>query len=258
MALRGAPVACCAQQNRRAVRQPPNHTPDLSRSKSHDEARAEYIEKMGGDLGHLFHVLDTELTWVHWRWQQFRALYGDKEERIVLLNDSAPLFFHLLQSTLFNDTLLSIAWLVGPERTAGQPNLTIRRLPPLISDESFSAETARLVEAAVSAAAFATDRRNRHLAHRDLALSLDQTAEPLAEASRKSVEEALEELRACLNVVQRHFTRATTAYSHSPLTGDAEALLYVLQAGQLRLRERDTFLRRGEAHPDDLDTPPAV
>jgi hypothetical protein len=73
---------------------------------------------MGKDLGELFHATSSELTWIHWRWRQYRTLFGEKQSRIDLLNEAAPLFFRILHNVFFQDTLLVIARLVGPRECA--------------------------------------------------------------------------------------------------------------------------------------------
>ena len=85
---------------------------------------AEYAKKMGAELGPLFHALSSELSWIHWRWKQYRILFSEKRSRIHLLNASAPLFFQIIHNVLFEDTLLSIARLVSPAKSAGKQNLT--------------------------------------------------------------------------------------------------------------------------------------
>jgi hypothetical protein len=73
---------------------------------------------MGKDLGELFHATSSELTWIHWRWRQYRTLFGEKQSRIDLLNEAAPLFFRIVHNVFFEDTLLAIARLVGPRECA--------------------------------------------------------------------------------------------------------------------------------------------
>ncbi len=89
----------------------------MSRSKSVEEVRAGYIEALGQELGELFHATSSELTWIHWRWKQHRTLFGEKPSRIDLLNEAAPLFFRIVYSVFFEDTLLAIARLVGPPKS---------------------------------------------------------------------------------------------------------------------------------------------
>lgn len=230
----------------------------VSRWKTTDEVRQNYMAAMGPDLGELFHVLSNELTWVHWRWQQYRILFGEKPTRLDLLNEAAPFFFRIVQDVFFEDTLLAIARLVGPEKSMGKPNLSITRLPQLLSDETLRDDVCRLVEKAKSAAGFAVDWRNRHLAHRDLELVLHTALQPLASASRQQVEEALSALRDVLNRIESALCRATTAYRSSPLTGDAETLLYVVRGGIKREREKRECWEKGELHEDDLRPPEAV
>ena len=142
----------------------------VSREKSHEEAREEYVRLMGPELGALFHTLSSELTWLHWQWRQYRILFGDKKSRLDLLNQSAPFFFGTIQLVLFEDTLLSLARLVGPTKSAGKPNLTVQRLPELVGVIHDADRVEELVQNAVSAADFAVDWRNRRIAHRDLKL----------------------------------------------------------------------------------------
>ena len=230
----------------------------VSRYNTHDEARSEYVEKMGAELGELFHTLSIELTWIHWRWKQYRTLFGDKESRIDLLNESAPFFFRTVQDVLFEDTLLAVARLVGPKKSMGHLNLTVLRLLELIEDPAQGERVKELTAEAKSTAHFATDWRNRHIAHRDLKLALKEPAKPLELASRELVEASLEALRSLLNHVQELFVGSTTAYDHSPLTGDAEDLLYVLRDGIQRRRDREAMRDRGEMHDDDSNPPPPV
>ena len=63
----------------------------MSDAKSHDEIVQEYKTAMGGELGSVFSALSDELVWLHWRWKQYRTLFGEKFSRIEMLNDAAPL-----------------------------------------------------------------------------------------------------------------------------------------------------------------------
>ena len=230
----------------------------MSGHKSPEEVRAAYVAAMGEELGGLFHVLSNELTSIHVRWKQYRILFGDKPSRVDLLNEAAPFFFRTVQDVLFEETLLAIARLVGPAGSRGKPNLSVMRLPELIEDQDRRAMSANLVASAVSAAAFASDWRNRHIAHRDLDLSLRQAARPLEPASRQSVEAALESLRTLMNEVERAYMQATTAYDLASVLGGAETLLDVVRDGVAAERDRRSRWQRGEIREEDLKPPTAV
>jgi hypothetical protein len=221
-----------------------------------DQTRDEYVAAMGKELGALFYALRIELCWTHARWHQHRILFGTKPDRVTLLNRAAPGFFNIVQDLTFDDTVLSIARLVSSSTSAGRRQLTVRALPPLLT-EPLRTEVSDLVAAAVKAASFAKDRRNRRIAHRDLELLLNPSAQPLEAASRRAVEEALAALRAVLDRVNAVTRQTTTSYElHLP--GDAEGLLYVLREGLSARAQRRDRRRRGELRPEDLGPPPPI
>jgi len=225
--------------------------------KTAEQVHEEYLAAMGPELGELFYALDNEIIWLHLQWRQFRILYGEKESRIGLLNEAAPHFFRVVQDVLFDDTLLSIARLAGPAESVRRPNLSIRRLPRLVPSEH-RARLEDLVKSAIEAAAFATDWRNRRLAHRDLNLAIDAPATPLAPASRQDIEDALRALRAVLNHVHEAYLDSTTAYEHSDMIGGGEVLLHVLRDGLKHRKDQLKRFSRNELLPDDLKAPEAV
>src|SRR6266404_1158399 len=100
-----------------------------------DEAKARDIQKMGEVLGQQYHALWQELSWLHAKWNEYVELFGKKSSRIELLNQAAPSFFHLVQTSLWEDILLHIACLTNPPTSLGiKTNLTICNLPNLITD----------------------------------------------------------------------------------------------------------------------------
>jgi AbiU2 len=231
--------------------------------KTDEQVLAGYKEAMGQDLGELFHALSNELTWLHWHWAEFRTLFGKKPSRIDLMNESAPFFFRVVHDTLFESTLLGIARLVAPPKSAGKPNLTIQRfLPvqsqetteiPLIGNRGLQAEINVLVQNAIAVAGFAVDWRNRHIAHRDLELSLKKSLEPLSEATREKVVEALSALREVLNFVEVSYCESTTAYDFVISTWGAETLLTIIRDGLLREKEIRERWNRGEFQQDNTE-----
>ena len=215
-----------------------------------DEILADYLKKMGSELGPIFHALSSELSLVHWRWSQYRILFGETPSRIELLNDCAPFFFRIVQDALFEETLLGIAWLIGPPISGYRPTMTIQRLPPLCSPK-IQDEVRKLVGEAIQAGKFATDWRHRRIAHRDLDLALGRPAKILEVATREKVEAALTALRDVLNSIEHEYCEAVTAY-FSPTPWGAESLLHILRDGLLREKDRHARWNRGELHDDDI------
>ena len=94
------------------------------------------------------------------------------------------------------------------------------------------------VDEAIECGDFASDWRNRRLAHRDLDLALSPSAKPLAPVSRQAIEVSLDALRTLLNEIESAYVGSTTAYADSFTTGDAESMLHVLRAGQIRIQDQ--------------------
>lgn len=67
----------------------------MAEERSTEQMKMFCIEKMGPELGSVFNALRNELVWLHVKWHQYRELFGEKPERIDLMNDAAPLFFEL-------------------------------------------------------------------------------------------------------------------------------------------------------------------
>lgn len=218
-----------------------------------DEAKAECIAKLGADLGEHYSALWQELAWIHSKWVEYVTLFGANEQRIEMLNETAPRFFRTVQDSLWEDVLLHLARLTDSPRSAGKDNLSVRRLP---STELLKAEPqfAQLVAASVSATNFARDWRNRRLAHRDLALALGKQVEPLAPASRLAVSEALTALVAVMNWIAGKFLDTTTMFDMRDT--DAEALLYVIRDGLRFDTERRERVKSGQWRSDDLKPEP--
>lgn len=120
-----------------------------------------------------------QVAWLHNKWEQYVELYGTKESRVTLLNQAAPLFFRVVQDTLWEDVLLHIARLTDSPESMKKANLSIQRFPAVIDDGPTKLAVETLIDEALNASEFCRDWRNRHIAHRDLRLVLDEAALPL-------------------------------------------------------------------------------
>lgn len=223
----------------------------MSRYRTAEEVKQRHIEVMGDDLGRLYYSLWNELAWVYSKWGEYAALFGAKPSRIDLLNDAAGHFFRIVQDSLWEDTLLHIARLTDPPKSAGKENLTIKRLPQVIGEKSLETRVLDLIDVAVDKTHFCRDWRNRRLAHRDLALALSSGAEPLVGASRVKVTEALESIDGVLNAVSNHYLDSTTMFEGIGGYGSAESLLYILDDGLRAEQERRERLKNGDYRAED-------
>lgn len=210
---------------------------------------------MGQELGEVFTELSNQLAWQFWRWSQFEKLFGSEEARVTVLNSTAPMFFGIAQDLLWMDTLLGVSRLAGPAATGRgkgeKQNLSICRIPVLLTDATLRADVSKLIADVVRDSGFAMDWRNRHIAHRDLDLSLGRPASALPPASRLAVNTALDGIADVLNRLSLHYFDSTTGYRSSPLNADAEDLLFYLRAGLKRETLRQELLEKGKYRPED-------
>lgn len=217
-----------------------------------EESKQTNINAMGQQLGPLYHALWQQVAWLHQKWQQYVELYGAKESRLTVLNQAAPLFFRVVQDTLWEDVLLPIARLTDSPESMKKANLSITRLPALIVDAQTKQTVETLVTEALTASGFCRDWRNRHIAHKALQLALGASALPLKPASRAKVKEAIKALDTVLNAISAHYLDSTTHFSGVGSADGALSLLYVLDDGIKTGEARRERLRNGTFTPDDL------
>jgi hypothetical protein len=219
-----------------------------------EDVKAHYVERMGEELGLLFHELWQELALLRIEWGEFIELFGEKPSRVDLMNEAAPAFFTMVQCLLWEETLLSITRLTDPPSTLGKDNLTIRRLASCINHETTAQEVTRCTEEAVTAADFCRDWRNRRIAHRDLALATKrETAAPLEPGNRAKVEATLLAIERTLNAADSHYTGSTTAFDLGNRLGGALSMLRVVAMGVKAKTARRARLERGELRPEDRE-----
>jgi hypothetical protein len=225
----------------------------MGEERSAQEILEQCIQDMGTELGGVYNELSSEVSWAHAKWNQYRQLYARSPERIDLLNQAASHFFGVLQELLLEDVILHLARLTDTPQIGRRDNLTLLRLPALIPDAQLSAEVTNLLDSVLTACASIRLWRNRRLAHRDLAIAMASTTDPLPGISRADVEDALASMRAMLNRLAGHYWGSKTDYQCVITSGrDADSLVYYLQLGLRAEEQRQERLERGEFLPEDI------
>ena len=100
-------------------------------------------------------------------------------------------------------------------------------------------------------AGFAIEWRHRHIAHRELELSLGRSPIPLPKADVEAVDELLRLMASALNSISTHYFRTETAYAHASSIHDAESLLFVLRDGIALEARRQSRAEAGEYIAED-------
>ena len=146
---------------------------------------------------------------------------------------------------MWEDALLHMARLSDPPQSVGKDNLTIQGLDQVIPDPALAHEVSKLVADAVSHCSFAKDWRNRRLAHNDLALKLNQSAQPLTAANRKAVRGALDAMGRVLGQIHNKYFNSEMVFSPLGIPGGADALIVYLQrAVQAEDQQREQWRHR--------------
>ena len=228
----------------------------MNREITAEESRQECIRVMGDSLGELYHYLWQELVWLYSKWLEFVELYGSKPSRIDLMNETAPYFFRIVQDVLLEDVILGISRITDSPKSLGKDNLTIYKIPDLITDEKFKKKLSNLNEDVRQETSFCRDWRNRRLAHNDFLLTTNRETKELEFASHEKIKKALLSISKVLNEISLKYFRSTTAFEFNGGTlGNAVSLLYVIYDGLKANKERKNRMDKGEEREDDFNYP---
>jgi hypothetical protein len=218
-----------------------------------DEFKRQCVDKMGEQLGIQYSALWQEVAVIHLNWKEYVELFGTNPQRVEMLNQAAPMFFHMIQNEGWEACLLALARITDSPKSAGRENLTIRNLPTLTGDPQTKTNLNELIELALKATEFCRDWRNRHVAHRDLSLALKEPTKELAEGNRAKVNAALKAIADVLNAVQGHYMDQFTPFDFASAHNGAVTLLYLIHRGLKANKQREARILKGEHLEDDLD-----
>jgi hypothetical protein len=227
--------------------------------KSGPEVKQEHTQIFGPILGPVYHELYNEVVWLHAKWLEYRKLYAKSEKRIALLNETAAFFFFTIEAVLRENVLLHIARLTDPPVQGKFRNLTLRRLPDLVTDKVLADDLQKLVAESLDRCKFARDLRDKQIAHSDLSFAVDVQATPLPGVSRQIIEDALASFRKIMNRLhEAYFQETEVAFNHFITGSGADALVCHLAEGVRSDKRRRERLRQGKPLPEDWGPPPEV
>jgi hypothetical protein len=210
----------------------------MARETTAAEMLAEKRRKMPPDLAELDFRLHQDLVWLNLTWLEYKLLFATSAERVALMNHTAARFFARYEELVWHDTMLGLCRLTDPVKTGPQENATVRRLSALIPNPELAAKVETGSLECVQATEFARNWRNKRLAHRDLQHALNPSENPLLQANRSLVEDALRRLADLLNVIELHYENSTTTFDRIIVYSGAEELLHYLALGRDANQER--------------------
>lgn len=164
--------------------------------------RDEYISSMGDELGAVFFAVHHEVIDLGIVWQQYVQLYGTSVENVDILNNTAGLFFKVVQTELWDSVLLRIAALTDPAMMRGKKNITLLALPALMPDAIMQREVLELCDLVFLETEYAREHRNKRIAHNDHDYHIFKGAVGLSGISRAKIEDMLTAIRNTLRYMQ--------------------------------------------------------
>jgi hypothetical protein len=83
-----------------------------------DEFKKQCADKMGEQLGIQYSALWHEVAVIHLNWKEYVELFGTKPQRVEMLNQAAPMFFHMIQNEGWEACLLALARITDSPKSA--------------------------------------------------------------------------------------------------------------------------------------------
>jgi hypothetical protein len=176
----------------------------------------------------LWASLSADVVWLHGRWIIYRQLFGTNEARVQILNETAGTVTWMLQQLLLHDVQISLSKLGDSAGSGSRTNLTLRTLLAALEaagEIDITAKMKPLLDTFDVSCERVRHRRNKWIAHSDLATKLSSRATPLSGPSREEIEAALLALREAMNALELHYTECQTAYEHFVMNQDGEHLI---------------------------------
>jgi hypothetical protein len=183
----------------------------------------------------VFTVVNSEVTWLHTIWELLIQLYGSSDKNIEIMNASAPQFFAILQTMLFDELVMIMNRLTDPAATRSKANACLEQLIYQIDQpENATLVTSlkeRLSKIRANHAAFRT-WRDKKLSHNDLRIALQNEGVSLPKILRNQAARAIQEITDFINEYSESILGSFQSYMpFITAHGDGNALLQYLKQG---------------------------
>jgi hypothetical protein len=148
-----------------------------------EQVLARNVDILGEELGRFYTDLSNECVWIHTLWLEIKGLFSRSQQRVDLLNRTAPYFFYLIQRSMYDNVLLHLARITDPPGAGHKQNVTVQALPQLISNCATAELIQEQLDKLLDSVAFARQHRNKRIAHIDLAARRGALSQPLEPAT---------------------------------------------------------------------------
>jgi hypothetical protein len=186
---------------------------------------------MRGEAKLVYEEIRQELIRLHGNWLLYKQLFTVGEERYVVMNDTAPAFFRLIQDVLVDDAVMSLGRLTDPAHYQSLARL-VKELKPQVR-HTFFQELEQDYQALRLTCEDIREHRHKRVAHRarkTASLELRGGPSRLPPLTRKKIEGAMAAIAKFMNKVLGYFESVEELYE-PVMIGDADSLVFYLEKG---------------------------
>lgn len=222
-----------------------------------DDSKKNYQQKIGNDFGLIFYNAFSE--WVNLKivWDQYESLFGSGKERVNLLNSAGASFFHSVEWSFFEMTVMAICRLTDPVVTKmgknKKENLTVNQFASFMDTSERKNKMSTLLKELDNSVEFQRDWRNRRIGHNDLKLKLGNAAK-LKYATREKMNKSIQDLHEVFSYIGIEFMSTNIADSVISSLNNEENMLQALYLG-VEVRERELAAFRSGKTEKRLEYP---
>lgn len=199
-----------------------------------------------------FEVLKQDIIWLSQKLDLYRMGFLDEASREVLFSHTAHAFL-VLQDSLTNDLIISIARLMDDAGSGSRTNLSLKHLFSLVRERGRNPDLASDIEAKLSSIEGVlvpiAKLRNKVLAHRDRTTALTTPLD--LQLAADDITRVCRVLQEILNAIEGYFERSTFSYHYTVSYQDIRAVVRFLQGG-IQGWEQELQLLKSQARQLDL------
>jgi hypothetical protein len=169
----------------------------------------------------------------------YNCLFAETEEKIGILQETAPHMFGVIQIALFNDIILYLTRLTDPKKNGKHENLVLEQLLEH-SDIKTKPKLLEQLEIQITALRVKCQhcRTSRHksIAHQDLTHALTPLS-PYGGISLEDIKELLDMVNKLMNTVNHNLEDKETLYElHNELNIDVNSLFKSLEKAKQNIK----------------------
>ena len=192
-------------------------------------------ETLPADLSTIYKNINTEVKWIHVKWNVYKQLFDSSQEKIDLINRSAPQFFGIIQQIFFVDVVLGLSRLTDPAESSGHKNLSLQLVIDEFDNSGLLELSSKLdsdYEKIEQECEPIRKWRNKKISHSDFQTTLNVSDNPLPNISKVDIENVLDKIRDFMDHINSAFFESKIYYEHAMTSTGGNVLLGKLKEAE--------------------------